>query len=194
MITIFVKLVLICIKKFNQNNFMKLKNYLPNQLIKCNQESTSYSKKVFLFFAALFLTVASSYSQNIISVPFNSGFVGNNTANNAATNCYYTNSLGWSNLQFSQNSTTTIFVAQGNDIIGSVLITDSNGTKHTINGFVKWRTPSGNSPNTLVFSPSQSVTLATNSSNGSATYTLDATKYIGLTFNGSTITIANDGS
>lgn len=52
---------------------MKLKNYLPNQLIKCNQESTSYSKKVFLFFAALFLTVASSYSQNIISVPFNSG-------------------------------------------------------------------------------------------------------------------------
>ena len=139
-------------------NFMKLKNYLPNQLIKCNQESTSYSKKIFLFFAVLFFTVASSYSQNIISVPFNSGFVGNNTANNAATNCYYTNSLGWSNLQFSQNSTTTIFVAQGNDIIGSVLITDSNGTKHTINGFVKWRTPSGNSPNTLVFSPSQSVT------------------------------------
>ena len=102
--------------------------------------------------------------------------------------------MGWSNVQFVQNSPTGVFVAQGNDIIGSVLITDSNGTKHTINGFVKWRTPSGNSPSTLVFSPSQSVTLATNSANGSATYTLDDTKYIGLTFNGSTITIANDGS
>lgn len=30
-------------------------------------------------------------SQNLITVPFNNGFVGNNTANNSSTIAYYTN-------------------------------------------------------------------------------------------------------
>jgi gliding motility-associated-like protein len=92
--------------------------------------------------------------------------------------------LGWTGFQFAQNSTGNIFVAQGNDIIGIVKITDANGIQHSINGFIKWRAPSG-SVTTLVFSPSESKTLATTSS----TYTISATKYIGLTFNGETLTI-----
>ena len=152
-----------------------------------------FMKKIFLLL--LFTFSFDVYSQNLISVPFNNGFVGDNTANNSASNCYYLtggSGLGWSNVQFAQNSTSTIFVAQGNDIIGMVLITDNNGVEHTINGFIKWRTPSGGSPTTPVFQPEvgTNVTLATNSLNGSSTYLINETKYIGLTFNGSTLTIS----
>ena len=142
----------------------------------------------FLFASISFLAV----SQNLITVPFNNGFVGNNTANNSSTQAYYTSGLGWTNVQFAQNSSSTIFTAQGNDIIGMVLITDNNGIEHTINGFIKWRTPSGNSPHTMVFEPAAgtNIALATNSSNGANTYTITDTKYIGLTFNGSTLSIS----
>lgn len=102
-------------------------------------------------------------------------------------------SLGWTNVQFAQNSTATTFVSQGNDIVGYVLITDNNGVEHTIPGFVKWRAPSG-TVTSLVFSPSATVVLATNGSNGSATYTISSTKYIGLIFNGQTLTIPTSGS
>ncbi|MEN9995053.1 MAG: hypothetical protein RL762_1710, partial [Bacteroidota bacterium] len=134
-------------------------------------------------------------AQNLITVPFSNGFVGDNTANNASNNAYYlsgTGGLGWSNVQFEQNSNLNVFVAQGNDIIGSVLITDAAGVEHAINGFIKWRTPSGNSPYTLVFQPAAgiSATLATNSFNGSSSYTINDVKYIGLTFNGSTLAIS----
>jgi hypothetical protein len=123
-------------------------------------------------------------AQNLITVPFINGFVGDNTANNASNNAYYlsgTGGLGWSNIQFAQNSNTNVFVAQGNDIIGMVLITDASGVEHTIDGFIKWRTPSGNSPHTMVFQPAANATatLATNSFNGSSSYTINSTKYIG---------------
>ena len=132
--------------------------------------------------------------QNLITVPFNDGFIGDNTANNVSSNSYYltgANAVGWSNVQFAQNSTSNIFVTQGNDIIGMVLITDSNGVEHTINGFVKWRAPSGR-VTTMVFQPGAgtNVTLATNGTNGASTYTISDTKYIGLTFNGSTLSIS----
>lgn len=127
-------------------------------------------------------------SQNFITVPFSNGFVGNNTGNNSSSLAYYlsgANGLGLTNVQFAQNSTATIFTAQGNDIIGMVLITDNSGIEHTINGFMKWRTPSGNSPHTMVFEPAAgtNVTLATNNFNGNTTYIINDTKYIGLTFN-----------
>ncbi|BDB52189.1 gliding motility-associated C-terminal domain-containing protein [Flavobacterium ammonificans] len=148
-------------------------------------------KKIFLLFLISFFGVN---SQNLISVPFTNGFVGDNVANNSSDNAYYlsgVSGLGWSNVQFTQNSSSTIFVAQGNDIIGTVLITDSNGTEHSINGFIKWRTPSGNSPTTPVFQPQTgtNITLSTNSFNGSSTYTITDTKYIGLTFNGTSLSI-----
>ena len=152
-------------------------------------------KKNFFIFLILCFSFLTSYSQNLISVPFTNGFVGDNTANNSSSNAYYLSGgsgLGWSNIQFTQNSSSTIFVAQGNDIIGTVLITDSNGTEHSINGFIKWRTPSGNSPTTPVFEPQTgtNITLSTNSFNGSSTYTITDTKYIGLTFNGSSLSIS----
>ena len=148
---------------------------------------------VVLFTVFTFFNVS---SQNLITVPFNNGFVGDNTANNNSTNAYYSAGatgvgLGWSNLQFAQNSTSNIFVAQGNDIIGSVLITDASGSEKTINGFIKWRAPSGQ-VTTMCFQPETgtNVTLATNGTNGTSTYTITDTKYIGLTFNGRTLNIS----
>ena len=150
---------------------------------------------VSILFAVIALSVQ---AQNLITVPFNNGFVGNNTANNVSSNSFYlsgASGLGWTNVQFAQNSTSNIFVAQGNDIIGMVLITDNNGVEHTINGFVKWRAPSG-SVTTICFQPQTgtNLTLATNGYNGSSTYNITDTKYIGLTFNGQTLTIPQSGN
>ncbi|WP_396159275.1 hypothetical protein, partial [Flavobacterium sp.] len=96
-------------------------------------------KIIFIFFLLFSFTVVES--QNLISVPFTNGFVGDNTANNQSANTYYlsgASGLGWTNVQFAQSSSSNIFVAQGNDIIGMVIITDANGVEHTITGFVKW--------------------------------------------------------
>ncbi|MEY4604257.1 MAG: hypothetical protein RIT43_1549 [Bacteroidota bacterium] len=138
-----------------------------------------------------FFTKATAQYQ--LSVPFNEGFVGDNTAQNVSSNSKYLTSLGWSNIQFAQNSSATTFVSQGNDIVGFVLITDNNGVEHSIPGFVKWRAPSG-TVTALVFSPSTTVTLATNGSNGSSSYTVSATKYVGLIFNDQTLSIPSTGS
>ena len=102
-------------------------------------------KKAILVFSIFFLS--SLHAQNLISVPFTNGFVGNNSGNTSSSSAYYlsgVSSLGWSNIQFAQNSASSQFVkvAQGNDVQGSVLITDSNGTEHSIDGFIKWRAPS----------------------------------------------------
>ncbi|MEN9998957.1 MAG: hypothetical protein RI922_1947 [Bacteroidota bacterium] len=145
----------------------------------------------------LFMFVALAFSeviaQNIISIPFNNGFVGDNTAQNVSSNSVYLSSLGWTNVQFAQSTSGTTFTAQGNDIIGMIYITDANGVEHTINGYVKWRAPSG-SVTALVFSPSSSAVLATNGSNGSSTYTISSSKYVGLIFNGMTLTIPTSGN
>ena len=149
----------------------------------------------FKFFIVI-LFVSFSYSlllgQNQISVPFSDGFVGVNGGSSVSDNSYKLSSIGWANIQFSQNSSSTVFVAQGNDIIGNVIITDNNSIEYTIPGFIKWRTPNGGSPSTMVFSPSASFTLSTNGVNGSSTYAISSSSYIGLTFNGQTLSFVNN--
>ena len=131
-----------------------------------------------------------------ITVSFSGGFIGVNTANNASTPAYSFAEMGWTNVQFTQNSPSNVFVAQGNDIIGTVLITDKNGVEHAIAGFVKWRTPSGNSPSTMVFSPSVSDTLDTDNVGTftGTSYAISASSYIGLTFNGQSLSFSEGGS
>jgi len=133
----------------------------------------------------------SAIGQNLISASFSEGFVGDNAANNKSTSAHYLTEYGWSNFQFTQNSSTTQFqlvVSQGNDIAGNILITDNSNVQHSISGYVKWRAPSG-SVTTMVFVPYGTTTLATNT----GTYQINTTKYIGLTFNGSTLTIPTTG-
>ena len=144
-----------------------------------------YTNSFCLFFFSFLFNVV--FSQNLITIPFDNGFVGDISGNNKASNSQYlsgTNGIGWSQIQFSQNSNSNVFIAQGNDIIGMISLTDFSGNTFHINGFVKWRAPSGNNPTTLVFEPdaTTSANLTTNGFNGSNTYLIDNTKYIGLTF------------
>ena len=144
--------------------------------------------KIFTFLFIIFIG-NDLLAQNTISVPFSDGFVGDNAATNRSTNSKYLTALGWSNIQFTQNSPQFVFVAQGNDIPGTILITDNSGVEHGIPGFIKWRAPSGNPITTPVFQPTAGATLATNSSNGSATYSITTLSYIGLTYDGYTLNI-----
>jgi hypothetical protein len=131
-----------------------------------------------------------------ITVSFSGGFVGTNTGTNSSSPAYSFAEMGWSNVQFTQNSPSNVFVAQGNDIIGTVLITDLDGTEHAIPGFVKWRTPSGNSPSTMVFQPSSGSTLDTDNvgTYTNASYAIGTGSYLGLTFNGQALAFAEGGS
>ena len=151
-----------------------------------------YSKLLLILIFSFFLSTNLS-AQNYITVPFSNGFVGNVNNNTSASNCYYhsgTGGLGWTNVQFAQNSSATIFTAQGNDIPGFAVITDNSNVVHTIPGFIKWRTNTGNVVECFVFQPTASATLSTNGLNGSNSYTITSNHYIGLTKNGLTLTIS----
>lgn len=159
---------------------MKSKNtYLKKKI-------PNLTKTIFALIFSVF-SIYSAFCQNTISVPFNSGFVGDNTGNNSCSNSLYFSSLGWTNIQFSQSTNSSVFSAQGNDILGNVLITDAAGIEHTIPGYVKWRAPSGQ-VSSLVFSPTTNMVLATNVS-GTQTYSVSTLTYLGLIFNGQTLTI-----
>ena len=62
-----------------------------------------YSKLLLILIFTIFISTNIS-GQNLISVPFSEGFVGDNTANNVSSNSFYLASLGWTNVQFTQNS------------------------------------------------------------------------------------------
>ena len=149
-------------------------------------------KIVTLLLFAVFVN-NNSFAQNLVSVPFSNGFVGDSDGTNKAINSFYLTSLGWKNIQFTQNSASFKFIdgIQGNDILGTVLITDNLGFVHSIPGFIRWRAPNGGNITTPVFIPTSGATLATNSSNGSASYVITTTKYIGLTYNGDSLTITS---
>lgn len=105
--------------------------------IKKNFRDLLGNKLVMLFAAFLLITTFNSYGQYNLAVSFNEGFVGDNAANNKSTTASYLTTKGWSLAQFTQNSTASIFTAQGNDIIGNVVLKDALGVVHTIPGFVK---------------------------------------------------------
>lgn len=130
---------------------------------------------------------AQCFGQNVLAVPFTSGFVGDVSGNNSCSNTVYLSSLGCTGIYFAQNSSTTVFNAQGNDILGSIVLTDAAGVEHSIPGYVKWRAPSG-TVTSLVFSPSISTVL---SISGGGTYPINSNKYIGIIFNGKTIDISS---
>lgn len=104
--------------------------------LKKSFQSILGNKFVTLFTAFLLFASLNSFGQYNLSVSFNDGFVGDNTANNSSTNAALLTAKGWSLAQFTQNSTAAIFTAQGNDIIGNVVLKDANGTIFTIPGFI----------------------------------------------------------
>jgi hypothetical protein len=164
----------------------KIKTTMTNSIILIQLRSI-------LLLSSIFFTLTTLKAQNYLTVPFNNGFVGVKNNNTSASNCYYhsgSGGVGWSNVQFAQNSSATIFTAQGNDIPGFAVITDYSNVEHTIPGFIKWRTNTGNTVECFVFEPTSSATLATNGLNGSNSYAITTNNYIGLTKNGTTISIS----
>ena len=135
-----------------------------------------------------------------VSVSFANGFVGDYSKNNEAGNASYLTSLGWSQFQFVQSSDNGQFGGtQGNDLVGTILITDSAGVQHAIAGAINWRAPSG-AVSTVVFYATGSVNHTLATTNGSyvidpfTTQNGDPHSFVGLTFNGQNLTIANDNT
>lgn len=145
----------------------------------------------FVVLACVYLNpiIAQTYQ---LSVPFSEAWIGDNTGNNSANNVVSFSSLGWSDARFTQESTSLVFVAQGNDIIGAIKFEDNAGITQTIDCFVKWRAPSGTVA-CLIVQPGAvvSATAATNGSNGASTYTINNTKYAGMIFVGSTMDLSS---
>lgn len=154
-------------------------------------------KKLLLVFGLLF-SLTTVFSQTTLSVPFSEGFLGDYTGSNQSNNSTHLTSLGIHNVRFTQVSSTGLFTAQGNDIVGNVVFLDNNGTKHTIPGAINWRLPNG-TPTAVGFVPATSTNLNV-ATTGSNTYTIKgsgvASPYttIGLIFNGNTLSFANGDS
>ncbi|MBB3222435.1 beta strand repeat-containing protein, partial [Pseudoduganella umbonata] len=132
-----------------------------------------------------------------VSVSFANGFVGNAVRNNEAGNASLTSSLGWSKLQFEQATDNGQFGgAQGNDLSGTILVTDAAGVQHRIEGVINWRAPSGTVSTMVFYAKGSGHTLATT---GGGTYYIDpwteangdARSFVGLTFNGQALSISN---
>ncbi|WP_374362297.1 Calx-beta domain-containing protein [Pseudoduganella danionis] len=130
-----------------------------------------------------------------VSVSFANGFIGDYSRNNEASNSTLLSTLGWSNLQFVQASDNGQFGGtQGNDYSGTILVTDANNVQHAIDGVINWRAPSGSVSTIVFYATGNSHTLATSS----GTYVVDPFtqanndphSFIGLTFNGMTLSIS----
>lgn len=133
----------------------------------------------------------------IVSVSFSNGFVGDATKSNEASAASYLTALGWSNFQFQQATDNGQFGgSQGNDLSGTILITDALGVQHRIDGVINWRAPSG-SVSTMVFYATGSATHSLAKAGG-GTYLIDPNSevngdphtFVGLTFNGRALTIS----
>ena len=142
-----------------------------------------------------FVSAFASFGQNYFSVPFNSGFIGRigNNAQNADNIVNYS-TLGLSNAYFFQNSSTTSFEVQGNDIIGTIRLVSNSGEILDIEGAIVWRENSGQTILLFGFIPSASSPQVDLFSIGTGVnYIIDSGSNYGLIPNGGAYSAA-DGS
>ena len=106
---------------------------------------------------------------DVVSVPFNEGFVGTVGSNTQKANSIKTfAALGISRIVFSQNSASSSFEIQGNDIPGTLRL--FQGTQYVdVPGAIVWRWPN-KSPYSLGFIPS--VGVSTTITNGMTSVTI----------------------
>ena len=141
----------------------------------------------FLFFVS---TASAVYAQSV-SVPFPEGFIGTvGTSKSKADSIQTFTTLDIDRATFSQNSTTGLFTAQGNDIPGTLRLVLDNGTTVDIPGAINWRDTNGSTLNAFGFIPdpaaaSQTITYGTN---GQLSLTLNSSSNYGLRLLGSSVT------
>jgi hypothetical protein len=117
-------------------------------------------------------------AQNIISVPFTNGFIGTRGSNAGEANTVLTYAtLGIARTFFIQNSDTTVFQVQGNDIPGTLRIVRTNGTTLDVPALANWRNSGGTtyligilpqptSPITFSYGTSSSIQITNGTVNG----------------------------
>lgn len=137
-------------------------------------------------------------AKTIVSVSFTNGFLGDAASTpNTAINVQLMTELGWSNLQFRQVSDTGQFTLQGNDLTGTIVLTDANNIKHEIDVVINWRVSANGKTNTLVAYATGPAThvLTTKTGTTSIVPLVDGKStgydFLGLTFNGMTLTQKN---
>ena len=138
----------------------------------------------------------SGIAQNYLSVPFNSGFIGRigNNAQNADSILNF-GTLALSNAYFMQNSSTSSFEVQGNDITGTVRLVSNSGEVLDVDGAIVWRENSGQTILLFGFNPSTAVQPVNLSSIGTGVdYVVDANSNYGLIPNTSSYTAADSSS
>lgn len=152
--------------------------------------------KKLLSFVVLFATLPFLHAQYTQKVFFDTGFVGITDGNQVgASSCYTLSTMGITNLTFHQNSSSsTSFDTSGADVVGYIVFKDKSNVERTVTGRAKWRYPGGGGTITTIgFIPDASITFDTNLVAGSSTYTLDATKSVGMVFIGQTLTFTEPG-
>ena len=106
-------------------------------------------------------------AQNILSVPFTNGFIGATGSNAGQSNSVQSfAAYGIARIFFIQNSTTTSFQIQGNDIAGTIRFVGTNGSTLDIPGAAVWRQNSGQTTYLVGFIPLISGSLTWNYGSG----------------------------
>ena len=125
------------------------------------------SRFLLLGLAVLSAAAAPLRAQNILSVPFNNGFIGA-TGSNAgqSNNVQSLASYGIARIFFIQNSTTSSFQIQGNDIAGTIRFVGTNGTTLDIPGAAVWRQNNGATTYLVGFVPQITGSLTWNYGSG----------------------------
>ncbi|NGZ44610.1 hypothetical protein EWU23_08985, partial [Cytophagaceae bacterium 50C-KIRBA] len=152
---------------------------------KATKKRSFLGKLLFLATLIFTLSAATPALAGYVSVSFNEGFIGDQNGNNKANNAFAVSTSGITRLSFGQNSSTSVFElqgTQGNDLPGFVTFYDKNNVYHSIAGFMNWRETNGSTIRTMVFYPATGTSESIVTNSGS--YTITATKTIGLTLNG----------
>lgn len=97
-----------------------------------------------LAFLAVAASARTARAQNVISVPFTNGFIGNRGSSAGSSNAVLTfATLGITRAFFIQSSSSSQFELQGNDIPGTLRIVRANGTTLDIAASANWRNSGG---------------------------------------------------
>jgi hypothetical protein len=158
---------------------------------------TVFRRTIPLLAARPALLASHASAQQEISVPFSAGFVADIGSNvQQANNLTNFATLGIQRALFAQTSATGIFTAQGNDIVGRVILVCTNGSTFSIPGAISWRHTSGSTVNAFGFIPSSTTAVncgtAVTINGGGASATVNGN--VGLALVGSTFTYTNGTS
>nr|WP_315205626.1 invasin domain 3-containing protein [uncultured Flavobacterium sp.] len=151
-----------------------------------------FIKQIALATAMLFFSTV--FSQTEVSVPFSNGFigvVGNNSQ--SATSIKTFSTLGIAKAFFVQQSTSSSFQLQGNDIAGAVRLQLVSGQIIEVQGAIVWRETTGSTVKSFGFIPASTITPISFAYSG-GTYTINSSSNLALNKINEPITYTDNAS